>query len=109
MYIPILVLELTVYHMPIAVDNSKWSLLYVTYQSVCRFQRFLQCVISNNFIERSYHRLKKTNKMQLYADIYLLLNYSTCFGHHYLVTFEEACSPYSMICTRGCNYSFMYS
>jgi len=24
--------------------------------------------------------LKKFNKMQLYADIYLLLNYSTCFG-----------------------------
>ena len=24
-------------------------------------------------------RLKKSNKMQLYADIYLLLNYSTCF------------------------------
>ena len=26
-------------------------------------------------------RLKKSNKMQLYVDIYLLLNYSTCFGH----------------------------
>jgi len=25
-------------------------------------------------------RLKKSNKMQLYADIYLLLNYSTCLG-----------------------------
>jgi len=25
-------------------------------------------------------RLKKSNKMQLYADIYLLLNYCTCFG-----------------------------
>ena len=25
-------------------------------------------------------RLKKSNKMQLYADIYLLLNYSTYFG-----------------------------
>ena len=24
------------------------------------------------------------------------------------VTFEDACSPDSMICTRGCNYSFMY-
>jgi len=101
--------------------------------------------------------------MQQYADIYLLLNYSTCFGHPphpssgvhktvvaasgtdattweasffkrdkirtglghcpktvliwsclkkpsqtspYLVMFEEACFPYSMICTRGCNYSF---
>jgi len=70
--------------------------------------------------------------MQQYADIYLLLNYSTCFGRPsrpslgvhktvvaasgeqassnvspYLVTFEEACSPDSMTCTRGCNYSFM--
>ena len=27
----------------------------------------------------------------------------------YLVTFEEACSPDSMICTRGCNYSFMFT
>jgi len=25
-------------------------------------------------------RLKKSNEMQLYADIYLLLNYCTCFG-----------------------------
>ena len=84
-------------------------------------------------------RLKKANEMQQYADIYLLLNYSTCFGRSsrpssgvhktvvatsgtnhtiwgasffkrdHLVTFEEACSPDSMICTRGCNYSFMYS
>ena len=27
----------------------------------------------------------------------------------YLVMFAEACSPDSMICTRGCNYSVMYS
>ena len=88
-------------------------------------------------------RLKKSNKMQQYADIYLLLNYCTCFGctprpssgvhktvvaasgtdhtvwgasyfkhdqiRTYLVTFEEACSPRGMICTRGCNCSFMYS
>jgi len=26
-------------------------------------------------------RLKKSNEMQQYADICLLLNYSTCFGH----------------------------
>jgi len=73
--------------------------------------------------------------MQQYADIYLLLNYSTRFGcpsrpssgvhktvvatsgtdhtvwgasffrRDHLVTFEEASFPYSMICTRGCNYS----
>ena len=77
--------------------------------------------------------------MQQYADIYLLLNYSTCFrsptrpssGVHktvvaasgtdhtiwgasflkrpYLVKFEKACSPDSTMCTRGCNYTFMYS
>jgi len=84
-------------------------------------------------------RLKKSNKMQQYADIHLLLNYSTCFdrpsrpssGVHKTVvaasgtdhtiwrasllkrekirTFEQACSPDSTICTRGCNYSFVYS
>jgi len=69
--------------------------------------------------------------MQQYANIYLLLSYSTCFGRpsrpssgvhktlvaasgtwgasflkrDHVVTFEEACSPDSMICTRGCNYA----
>ena len=35
------------------------------------------------YIRGSTHRnsrLKKSNEMQQYADIYLLLNYSTCFG-----------------------------
>ena len=35
------------------------------------------------YIRGSVHRnsrLKKCNEMQQYADIYLLLNYSTCFG-----------------------------
>ena len=89
--------------------------------------------------KHSSFRLKKSNEMQQCADIYLLLNYATCFGrpsrpssgvhktavvasgtYHniwgvgffkrpYLVTFEEACFPDSMICTRSCNYSFMYT
>jgi len=35
------------------------------------------------YIRGSVHRnsrLKKSNEIQQYADIYLLLNYSTCFG-----------------------------
>jgi len=35
------------------------------------------------YIRSSVHRnsrLKKSNQTQQYADIYLLLNYSTCFG-----------------------------
>ena len=35
------------------------------------------------YIRGSVHRnsrLKKPNQMQQYADVYLLLNYSTCFG-----------------------------
>ena len=35
------------------------------------------------YIRGSVHRnsrLKKSNKMQQFADIYLLLNYSPCFG-----------------------------
>jgi len=30
-------------------------------------------------VHSHYSRLKNSNKMQQYADIYLLLNYSTCF------------------------------
>ena len=82
-------------------------------------------------------RLKKSNEMKQYADIYSLLNYTTRFGRPsrpssgvyktvvaasgtdhtiwgasflkrdqvspYLIRYEEACSPDSMICTRGCN------
>jgi len=60
-------------------------------------------------------RLKKSNEMQQYADIYLLLNYSTSFGrpsrpssgvHKTLVagsgthhTIWGVCSPDSMMCT----------
>jgi hypothetical protein len=77
--------------------------------------------------------------MQYYADIYLPLNYSTCFGlpsnpssgvektavaasgtdhtlwgasffkSDHVVTFEEACSPGSVICTKSSSYSFMHS
>ena len=55
-------------------------------------------------------RLKKSNKMQQYADIYLLLNCSTCFGRPSRPSSASlACFPDNIICTRGCNYSFMYS
>ena len=37
--------------------------------------------INSVWICKIYSRLKKSNKMQQYADIYLLLNSSTCFGH----------------------------
>jgi len=89
-------------------------------------------------VEEKHTELKKFNEMQQYADIYLLLNYSTCLGrpsrqssgvHKTLVvasgtdhtiwgasffkrdqiTSEKACFPDSMICTRCCNYNFMYS
>jgi len=136
--------------------------LFILFNYYIRLDKF--------YISSSEHRnsrLKKSNEMRQYADIYLLLIYSTCFGrpsrpssgvhktfgpktvliwsclrklapqivwsvpeaattvlctpddgHNeclkhvespFLVTFEEACSPHSMICTRGCNYRFMYS
>jgi len=71
-----------------------------------------------------YFRLKKSNEMQQYADIYLLLSYFTCFGRpsrpssgvHKTVVAGSGTdhtiwgpNPDSMICTRGWNYSFMYS
>ena len=111
------------------------------------------------YICNSVHRnsrLKKSNKMQQYADIYLLLNYSTCFGrpshpssgvHKTAVAasgtdhtiwgasflkrdqirtgllassnvtksvliwsrLKKLVPKDSTICTKDCNYSFMYS
>ena len=96
----------------------------------------------NVYIHGSVHRnsiLIRSNKMQQYAGIYLLQNYSTCFrrpshpssGVHKTVTaasgtghsiwataflqrglkatLEEGCCSDTMTCTRGCSYSFVYS
>ena len=41
------------------------------------------CFLSFFYIRGSMHRisrLKKSNEMQQYADIYLLINYSVCLG-----------------------------
>jgi len=46
-----------------------WSLWHTSYG------KFYICVSV-----RRNSSLRKSNEMQLYADIYLLLNYSTCFG-----------------------------
>jgi len=140
-----------------------WSLVYICHldgtvhlYKHCPLLRYPSTVSKGDASERnklffyicsSMHcksSLKKSNKMQQDADIYLLLNYSTCFGRpsclssgvhksvvaasgtghtvweasffkrdqirtYYLVTFEEACSPDSMTCTRGCNCGFLYS
>jgi len=42
------------------IDGKAWSLAFT--------------------VNTALSRLKKSNEMQQYADIYLLLNYSTCFG-----------------------------
>jgi len=66
------------------------------------------------YISSSVHRisrLKKSNKMQQYADIYLQLNYATFFGSPSRPSsgvHKTAVAASGMICTRGCNYSFMY-
>ena len=86
------------------------------------------------YIHGSVYRnsiLIRSNKMQHYAGIYLLQNYSTCFGCpsntsagvHKTVTAASGaghsirattflqrgrCSD-TMNCTRSCSYSFMYS
>jgi len=112
---------------------------------LCKWPEWILCKKNGTQHKLQFSsRLKKSNKMQQYADIYLLLNYCACFGRPsrpssgvhktvvaasgtdhtiweasvfkrdqirtpYLVMFEDACSLGSMICTRGCNYSFMYS
>ena len=49
---------------------------------ICKL-KFCVIFFAGFYIRGSVHRssrLKKSNKMQLYTDIYLLLNYCTCFG-----------------------------
>jgi len=98
-------------------------------------RKYLTIACLGFYICGSVHRnsrLKKVNKMQQYADIYLLLNYCTCFGrpsrpssgaHKTVVatsgtdrTIWEASFfkrdhlvTFGMICTRGYNYSLIYS
>ena len=45
-----------------------------------RFSRQCERGQTRSCTNKPHYRLKKSNKMQLYVDIYLLLNYSTCFG-----------------------------
>ena len=54
--------------------NFKKKLNIFTYD----LHRYLKFYICSPVHHNS--RLKKSNEMQQYADIYLLLNYSTCFG-----------------------------
>ena len=74
-------------------SSCKGLILALLCLSVCPFAWYIWTqneLLSLNFlfyiffyICSSVHRnsrLKKSNKMQQYGDIYLLLNYSTCFG-----------------------------
>ena len=51
--------------------------IFTFQQTLLLFIKFFFYICS--FVHRN-SRLKKSKKMQLYEDIYLLLNYSTCFG-----------------------------
>jgi len=100
------------------------------------------CILSEFYIHGNVYRnyiLIRSNEMQQYAGVYLLQNYSTCFGcpshpssavhktvtaasgtGHSIVattflhrglfaTLDEGCCSDTMTCTRSCSYSFMYS
>ena len=60
----------------ITIPNTYSSVLYTTVRHCITW--ICKCYICS-CVHRSY-RLKKSNEMQKYADIYLLLNYSTWFG-----------------------------
>ena len=68
----------------IRIPCSQSHNTYYNYCTIIRYYRVQTCDSTPTFyIRGSVHRnsrLKKSNKMQQYADIYLLLNYSTCFG-----------------------------
>jgi len=56
-----------------------WGLRLTISDGFRKSRRTLNCYtcLQRNWV---FTRLKKSNKMQQYADIYLLVNYSTCFG-----------------------------
>ena len=53
------------------------NILWILIMNSIIIQSSAFCICSS--VHRN-SRLKDSNRMQLYADIYLLLNYSTCFG-----------------------------
>ena len=63
--------------------NFKWKMLKKTSEksvdSSCPSPK-LESKYSSMPNRLDSYSLKKSNEMQQYADIYLLLNYSTCFG-----------------------------
>ena len=73
------------------------------------------CTTHESFENTVRNRLKKSNSMQEYTDIYLLLNCCTCFGrpsrpssavHETVVTviwsrLKKLAPPDSMVCTTG--------
>jgi hypothetical protein len=111
------------------MSKTQWGLVCSLQTSVTnkptlrdeKKKEYFQCAPANSI----KCRLKKSNKMHQYVDIYLLLNYSICFGrpsrpssgaHETVVaasgtdhTMWGASSTDNLICTRGCNYNFMYS
>jgi len=48
--------------------------VFFTYPTKTSHKFYIRCSVHRN------SRLKKSNEMQQHADIYLLLNYCTCFG-----------------------------
>ena len=57
--------------------KSRWNVDTVCVYIIRHLNLSLWSIRKNTF----YRRLKKSNKLQQYVNIYLLLNYSTCFGH----------------------------
>jgi len=66
------------------------------------------CIKGNNSLgsdDSKETRFKKSNEMQQYSDIYLLLNYSTCF---FRPSRPSSGVHKTVVATRGFNYNSMH-
>ena len=65
-------------------ETGNFIYVFVRHQPSPWVHKFCENLLMLFYIRGSMHRnsrLKKSNEMQQYEDSYLLLNYSTCFGH----------------------------
>jgi len=80
------------------VRNAVWTLASVSAKLLYMFRASIVPIIRST---------SNCSCSLWYGPYYLMSKFPQTWSN--LVTFEEACSPDSMIYTRGCNYSFMYA
>jgi len=90
----------------LAKESNNWQTIF-SICPMCVYKILLHTVCT-----LGWRNPTRCNCMQILITAKLLYMFRASIApiiRSTLVTFEEACSPDSMMCTRGCNYSFIYS